>query len=148
MSNDSSALATARMTDDPSPALAEEDYDAIHAAVMETVRGRWFLTEYARRNRHADTTMVLAALDRIEATMRGERAAQSIDRFRFDLIEMAKSIARIKAEIAAFTLDADQAGCMGGTEQLDSIVQVSERATTDILAAAEHVQEIAWTMRE
>ena len=34
---------------------------------METARGRWFLAEYARRNRHADTTMLLKALDRIDA---------------------------------------------------------------------------------
>ena len=30
---------------------------------MESLRGRWFLAEYARRNRHADTTMLLKALD-------------------------------------------------------------------------------------
>ena len=27
---------------------------------METARGRWFLVEYARRNRQADTEMLLA----------------------------------------------------------------------------------------
>ena len=38
------------------PALpAEADYDAICTAVMATARGRWFLHEYAKRNRNADT---------------------------------------------------------------------------------------------
>jgi hypothetical protein len=44
----------------------EEDYEAISEAFMETSRGRWFLGEYARRNRNADTRMVLDAVARIE----------------------------------------------------------------------------------
>jgi chemotaxis regulatin CheY-phosphate phosphatase CheZ len=129
--------------------LSEADYSAIEAAVMETARGRWFLAEYARRNRHADTTMLLAALDRIEAALGGERSVEPIDRIRFDLVEMAKAIARTKAEIAAIKPDADHHGKFGeATEELDSIVQATESATSDILAAAEQVQEIAWTLRE
>jgi hypothetical protein len=50
----------------PVPPLSDADYQAIEAAVMETTRGRWFLAEYARRNRHADTEMLLGALARLE----------------------------------------------------------------------------------
>jgi hypothetical protein len=49
------------------PPAADSDYDSIHAAVMETVRGRWFLAEYARRNRHAETDALLKAIGRIES---------------------------------------------------------------------------------
>jgi hypothetical protein len=55
--------------------LSDSDYDAIEAAVMETARGRWFLAEFARRNRHADTRMLLDALARLETVIREERAA-------------------------------------------------------------------------
>ena len=121
----------------------------IEAAVLETTRGRWFLAEYARRNRTADTMMLLAALDRIEGALRGERSVQSVDRIRFDLVEMAKAIARTKAEIAAIKPDAEHHGKFGdATEELDAIVQATETATSDILASAEQIQEIAWTMRE
>ena len=48
---------------------SEEDYDAISEAFMETSRGRWFLGEYAKRNRNADTRMVLDAVARIEETL-------------------------------------------------------------------------------
>src|SRR5258707_9946972 len=48
---------------------SEEDYDAIREAFMETSRGRWFLGEYARRNRNADTRMVLDAVARIEESL-------------------------------------------------------------------------------
>ena len=48
---------------------SEEDYAAISEAFMETSRGRWFLTEYAKRNRNADTRMVLDAVARIEQSL-------------------------------------------------------------------------------
>jgi chemotaxis protein CheZ len=138
------------MPQPPAPvSLSEADYDLIEAAVMETSRGRWFLTEYAKRNRHADTMMLLGAIDQLEAALRGDKALQSIERIRFDLFEMAKAIARTKAEIAAIKPEIEQAGKFAEvTAELDSIVQTTEVATSDILAAAEEVQEIAWTLRE
>jgi hypothetical protein len=49
---------------------APEDFEAIEAAVMETARGRWFLAEYARRMRAAETAKLLEAVTRIERTLR------------------------------------------------------------------------------
>lgn len=46
--------------------LYREDYDRIEAAVMETVRGRWFLLEYARRQRAVETERLVQAVDRLE----------------------------------------------------------------------------------
>jgi chemotaxis regulatin CheY-phosphate phosphatase CheZ len=132
----------------PAP-LSEADYEAIEGAVMETARGRWFLAEYARRNRNADTTMLLKALERIEGAMRGQRSVEPVDRIRFDLVEMSKAIARTKAEIASIKPDADDHGKFGeASEELDSVVQATETATSDILACAERIQEMAWTLRE
>jgi hypothetical protein len=45
------------------------DFEAIEAAVMQTVRGRWFLREYARRSRAAETANIEAALARIESRL-------------------------------------------------------------------------------
>src|SRR6187549_1413091 len=53
---------------------SEEDYAAIAEAFMETSRGRWFLTEYAKRNRNADTRMVLEAVERLETGLAGQKA--------------------------------------------------------------------------
>src|ERR1700710_3064218 len=52
---------------------SEEDYDAISEAFMETSRGRWFLGEYAKRNRNADTRMVLDAVSRIEESIAAQK---------------------------------------------------------------------------
>ena len=132
------------------PPPTEADYEAIAAAVIETVRGRWFLAEYAKRNRHADTELILKGLDRIEMMVRTRPPDVSpAERVRIDLVEMAKAIAQTRAEIAAIKPDGDAKGTLSeATEELDSIVQTTERATSDILAAAEQVQEIAWTLRE
>jgi hypothetical protein len=54
------------MTNKPPAGLNAADYDAIEAAVMETARGRWFLIEYDRRRRAAETAQLLEAVTRLE----------------------------------------------------------------------------------
>ncbi len=54
---------------DPECQVSDEDYDAIEAAIMETARGRWFLFEYARRHRHADTLMVMSAINSLHDSL-------------------------------------------------------------------------------
>jgi chemotaxis regulatin CheY-phosphate phosphatase CheZ len=129
--------------------VPEADYEAIEGAVMETARGRWFLAEYARRNRSADTEILLTAIGRIESIVKEERETQEMDRLRFDLMEMAKAIAKTKAEIASIRPQGAETSELNvASEALDAIVRTTERATSDILEAAEHVQEAAWTLRE
>jgi len=53
---------------------SEADYEAIREAFLETSRGRWFLGEYAKRNRNADTRMVLDAVARIEETLAAQKS--------------------------------------------------------------------------
>ncbi|MBN8937848.1 MAG: hypothetical protein J0H01_00070 [Rhizobiales bacterium] len=132
----------------PPPARLD-DYDAIEAAVMETTRGRWFLAEYARRHRAADTQEVLGAIGRLEKVMGTTRPAPEIDRIRMDIREMASAIARTKAEIAAIKPEGVEGGRFEeASVELDAIVQATAAATGDILGAAETIQEIAWTLRE
>jgi hypothetical protein len=52
---------------------SEADYNAISEAFMETARGRWFLKEYTRRNRNADTAVVLEAVARIESSIAAQK---------------------------------------------------------------------------
>jgi hypothetical protein len=57
----------------PPEGLSAEDYDAIEAAVTETVRGRWFLAEYARRSRVDELQQMLEGLRRLEQTVRDQQ---------------------------------------------------------------------------
>ena len=96
MSEKPSALSTI-----PPLPPAEGEYDLICATMAESARGRWFLDEYARRNRNTDTAQVLAEIERIEGMIRGERNQQVYQSFRGDLLDMAKAIAQTRADVAA-----------------------------------------------
>ena len=127
----------------------EADYETIRLAVMETERGRWFLDEYAKRNRHSDTDSILIAMKRIEGAISQQRETSEMDKFRLDVLEMSRAIARTRDEISAIKpTDGTNGRLTEATDELDSIVAATETATSDILAAAEKVQEAAWTLRE
>src|SRR6516225_6542013 len=74
----------------------EEDYEAIREAFMETSRGRWFLGEYARRNRNADTRMVLDAVARIEEALAAQRQQQPREH-----AEHAQALSAIRSAVGA-----------------------------------------------
>jgi len=113
------------------------------------VRGRWFLAEHARRMRQADTRLVLDAIARLEHALAGKAGGADVERMRADLVDMAEAIARTKTEIAAIRPEGgDPSQIVRATDELDAIVAVTERATSDILNSAEQIQEIAWTLRE
>lgn len=81
----------------------EQDYDAIREAFMETARGRWFLGEYAKRNRNADTRMVLDAVAKIEETLAAQRQPVVEDHLPEALVEIRRAIGEAEAiAIAAF----------------------------------------------
>ena len=65
---------SAEMTDHQKNAIdfEAEDYEAIEQAVLETERGRWFLAEYAARNRRAETTSLLTSLTKLERAIGSE----------------------------------------------------------------------------
>jgi hypothetical protein len=121
----------------PAPA-AQADYDSICTALMHTERGRWFLEEYARRNRTADTKLLLAAIHRIEAVVGAERNKQPQPGFRTDLLEMAKAITRTRAEVAEIRSDASSPPPESA---------VSPRQPRDVFAAAERIRDVTWAMR-
>ncbi len=123
----------------PAPA-AQGDYDSICTALMHTERGRWFLQEYARRNRSADTQLLLAAIQRIEAVVCAERNKQAQQGFRSDLLEMAKAITRTRAEVAEIKADAVH------TAQPDTRTPPPPK-TRDVFAAAERIRDVTWAMR-
>ena len=135
--------------DAQSAAALAEHYAALEAALKATPRGRWFLAEYARRNRAAETDMLLEAIASLEAAvLRPQRQPAPADVLA-ELKALAEAIANTRREIARIRpphhLDKD---IVGATEELDSIVEATERATSEILEAAEEIQEVAWTMRE
>lgn len=121
----------------------EADYDKIYNAVMETERGRWFLVEYAKRNRNADTTLLLAAIDRIEATLRFQKAAalaspQPLSALQPELEDLKAAIARTRESLSAIGPDGALAG---KAPDFSDIAQALERVSVQVRAAAGHMLE-------
>lgn len=129
----------------PPSGIADADYDIIYATVSETAQGRRFLAEYARRCRPSDTEASLAAIERMQAVIRDGGTSERLQ-ILLEMADMAQAIVRLRAEILA--MPPTGSGPLDATEELDSIVQTTESATSRILNAAEQVQELAWVMRE
>jgi hypothetical protein len=111
---------------------SEADYDAIREAFMETSRGRWFLGEYAKRNRNADTSMVLDAVARIEDALAAQRQ-QSVPDNHFE-----EALAALRSAV-------DQADATVSAT-LDGLAL--EQNLAPILKGARIVREISWRWRE
>jgi chemotaxis regulatin CheY-phosphate phosphatase CheZ len=134
------------------PGLAES-YASLEALLRASPRGRWFLAEYARRNRTAETELLLEALGRIERAVTKPASRHGAPGNVFaELVEMSEAIARTRREIAQIRpphqLDQFDHQLFDATIELDHIVDATQKATSDILEAAEEIQEAAWTLRE
>jgi hypothetical protein len=111
---------------------SDSDYDAIREAFMETSRGRWFLGEYAKRNRNADTRMVLDAVARIEETLAAHRAPPSPDD------RLVEALAAIRGAV-------DQANEAAATAFDNAALEAS---LAPIRIGIRIIKEISWRWRE
>ncbi len=108
---------------------SEADFEAIRDAFMETARGRWFLAEYASRNRNVDTAMVLDAVARIEASVAArERTSPSA----------AALIAQIRPLIAEARAASDAA--LTSPDWVETVAAGRRGARI--------IREISWSLRE
>ncbi|MCK1287718.1 hypothetical protein IVB41_27825 [Bradyrhizobium sp. 44] len=106
----------------------EQDYDAIREAFMETARGRWFLGEYAKRNRNADTRMVLDAVAKIEETLAAQRQPVVEDRLPEALVAIRHAMREAETiAIAAFDPGAIEASLAPIPRGLRIIKEISWR---------------------
>ena len=94
--------------------------DAAPETVLSaTPRGRWFLSEYARQNRRAETGMLLGAMSKLEAAVLEERGRVAFQYMLSELAEIGDVIARMRGEIAK----GDETVVTKLTETLHSIEQ-------------------------
>ena len=116
---------------------SEEDYDAISEAFMETSRGRWFLGEYAKRNRNADTRMVLDAVARIEHSLAAQKQPEPEPAPVVDsaLPEAVEAIKAALAEARAFA-----------AASIDGLA--IEQHLAPVRKGARVIREISWRWRE
>src|SRR5215212_7413119 len=110
---------------------SEQDYDAISEAFMETSRGRWFLGEYAKRNRNSDTRMVLDAVSRIEETLAARKQPAPKTGLNEALVSIRQAVEQAQTAAAAAA----------------ESVTVHEKLEP-VRKAARIIREISWRWRE
>lgn len=124
--------------------VRQEDYEAIEQAVLDTARGRWFLAEFARRNRAADTRLVLEAVGRLEKVVVTRLPASS------DPQPVALDLDRARSEIFAARhemLDAEGA-LSPGSDPFRAVAAANAETVTGLSIATETLQTLASGLRE
>lgn len=122
----------------------DADFEAIREAFLETARGRWFLDEYTRRNRNADTAMVLEAVARIESSLAAQKeeqrqqAASEPPAVEPPSDELLEAMAAVKAIVAAARESVSAA--LSGAAFEESLAPSRKCARV--------IREIAWGLRE
>lgn len=126
-----------------------DNFEKLEEAVMSTPRGRWFLREFAKRNRVADTKSVLEQLSEFQSAILDSQSDVRIEVLQTELREMANSITETRADIASLQSD-EAAGdhIEAAAGELDAVVDATENATSSILAAAEELQLISEKLRD
>jgi hypothetical protein len=142
---------------DPSP--RDIEFEAIEEAILQNPRGRWFLNEYARRNRTADTNLLVSAIETLYKTAiaarpepspapvhRQPEATVNLDIIRHALADMRLQINMARADMAAVK-PRETEHFANAADDAASVATSAERATLDILAAVERLQDIADHLR-
>jgi len=133
--------------------LTEDEFEHIEEEISRTAKGRSFLRRFRRQALGAATEEIRAMLEEFRLSWRQQsqaiEAANRINVLRQELIEMAASIERARQEIAALQpADADNNKIISATSELDAIVISTERASFEILNAAEKLMELSSRFRD
>lgn len=128
--------------------LSDSEYLDMEEELLSTPKGRAFLREHANRNRVIaldKAREILHEMPRVAVPNSDTR----LEVVRVELQDMAASIAEARRQINALQpQDTGNNRILAATEELDAIVFATERATSDILNAAERIQTYTGKIRE
>jgi hypothetical protein len=114
--------------DDP-----EGEYRAIEATLLQTARGRWFLSEHGRRARRLDSAMLEEAMGRLQSSLREPPAL---------LGQLKTEIEQVRGHLSETREDlAKRPEAQPGT------VATADGPQHGILTAAEDIHELAWSLQ-
>ena len=83
------------------PAVSGDEYEAFYAVLSATARGRAFLDEHARRQRHSETEVLLAALKRLEKQVAAQSVAAAHQPMLAEVGAVLETVRNARAEIDA-----------------------------------------------
>lgn len=134
------------------PQLSDEEFEQIEDAIARSAKGRAFLRRLHRRSLGAATEEVRAMLQEFRDSWNRQNeaveAGKHVGVLRRELMEMAASIEQARREVAALRPpDGSGDKILSATNELDAIVISTERASFEILNAAERLMDLAGKLR-
>lgn len=119
----------------------DQEYRAIEAALLESPRGRWFLTEHGRRARRLDSALLDDAIGRLQSSLRQPPAL--LGQLKAEIEELQAFLGDMRTQLlarsGAMTPQKDAASEVGGASQTPPV--------RSILKAAEDMHELAWSLQ-
>jgi chemotaxis protein CheZ len=90
-------------------ALSAAEYAAIENAILQSGKGRGFLSDYLQRNRASETQLLLRAIARLQHVMEDMEGTRHLARIRRDLQELQRNMTRTRRELASIIIPDDAA---------------------------------------
>jgi hypothetical protein len=119
---------------------ADDEYRAIEAALLETPRGRWFLTEHGRRSRRVDSGVLDDVINRLQASLREPPALLSV--LRSDVERLRGFVADQRNDIA------NAAAGLISQSNTGHPVEAAAHHSANMLTAAEDLHALVWSLRD
>jgi hypothetical protein len=126
------------------------DYDALEQAVMESSRGRWFLEEYAKRHRFADTRILLEAIHKLEnAVLSHAVAAPAGAGETAELNSLLQVIRKTRTEIASVRnhLLPDGGALQDDAEIYERMAESARSAAHALMAQTETINSMSASLK-
>ncbi len=135
------------------PPISEEEFSELQRFIGLTPRGQAFLDEHGRRAQKlaaADVIRLVSDLrDSWHQSAQAANTATQVEVLRRELMDMSASIVQARREIAALRPTSGDGNdrIVTATNELDAIVQSTERASFEILTAAERIMDLTTRLR-
>lgn len=114
----------------------ETEYRAIETALLESARGRWFLAEHGRRARRVDSAVLQDAIGRLQSSLRDPPAL--LGQLRNEVVSLQVLLNETRSALVAKPING------GGSN--GAAVGALTSGPDGILAAAEGIHELAWSL--
>lgn len=126
----------------PAQSIENENFDAIEKAVRETERGRWFLDEFARRNRQSNTEMLLDSISKLEEAVARAKSSPGSDTMRDQLATLVTEIDTLNADL---TLTPETK--TGYASGLGALTARSAKLLYDLAISADTVRDLSLQLK-
>lgn len=122
--------------------IETENFDAIEKAVRETERGRWFLDEFARRNRQSNTEMLLDSIAKLEGAVARAKPSLAAEEMRDGLTTLLNEIDTLTGDLSL-----SPETKTGYSRGLGALTARSAKLLYDLAISADTVRDLAAQLR-